>query len=96
MSKQMNSEDMIFNFFKQICDEKDDAKCIAMGNSWIEAMLTNLTKMNENLEVSDKIKYEKDIEKNKEHLINLKNKTSDEWREYATMCMLEITENKNK
>ena len=92
----MNSEDIIFNFFKQICDEKDDTKCIALGNSWIKAMLTNLTKMKDNLEEPDKIKYKEDIEKNKQHLTNLKDKTSTEWREYATLCMAEIIENKKK
>ena len=92
----MNSEDIIFNFFKQICDEKDDTKCIELGKSWIEAMLTNLTKMEVNLEESDKTKYQEDIEKNKKHLINLKDKSSTEWREYATLCMVEIIENKKK
>ena len=70
MDKKMNSEDIIFNFFKQICDEKDDAKCIEIGKSWIEAMLTNLKKMEENLEESDKIKFQEGIEKNKNHLTN--------------------------
>ena len=92
----MNSEDIIFNFFKQICDEKDDTKCIELGKSWIVAMLTNLTKMEVNLEESDKTKYQEDIEKNKKHLINLKDKSSTEWREYATLCMVEIIENKKK
>ena len=96
MNKKMNSEDIIYNFFKQICDEKDDAKCIALGKTWIEAMLTNLVKMKENLEESDKIKHEKDIEKNRQHLANLKDKTSEEWRDYATLCMVEIMENKKK
>ena len=96
MNTQMNSEDIIFNFFKQICDEKNDDKCIALGKSWIKAMLTNLTKMEKNLEESDKIKYQIDIEKNKQHLTNLQDKTSTEWREYATLCMTEIIENKSK
>ena len=92
----MNSEDIIFNFFKQICDEKDDTKCIELGKSWIVAMLTNLKKMEENLEETDKIKYQEGIEKNKKHLTNLKDKTSAEWRQYATLCMVEIIENKKK
>ena len=96
MSEQMNSEDIIFNYFKQISDEKDDSKCIELGKSWIEAMLFNLTKMKENLAESDKIKYDEDIKKNKKHLDNLKDKTSAEWREYATLCMVEIIENKKK
>ena len=66
------------------------------AETWIEAMLTNLAKMKENLEESDKIKHEKDIEKNRQHLANLKDKTSEEWRDYATLCMVEIMENKKK
>ena len=92
----MNSEDIILNFFKQICDEKDDTKCIKLGKSWIEAMLTNLKKMEENLEESNKIKFQEGIEKNKKHLTNLKDKSSAEWREYATLCMVEIIENKKR
>ena len=94
MTKEIKSDDVIFNFFKQICDEKDDAKCVELGNSWIESMKTNLTKMEENLKEVDKIKYIGDIKKNREHLNGLKDKTSAEWREYATLCMIEIMENK--
>jgi hypothetical protein len=96
MTTAIKSDDVIFNFFKQICDEKDDTKCIELGKSWIVAMLTNLKKMEENLEESDKIKHQDGIEKNKKHLTNLKDKTSAEWREYATLCMVEILENKKK
>ena len=35
MKKEIKSDDVIFNFFKQICDEKDDIKCTELGNSWI-------------------------------------------------------------
>jgi hypothetical protein len=28
------------------------------------------------------------------HLNNLKDKSAEEWREYATQCMIEILENK--
>ena len=42
MKKEKKSDDIIFSFFKQICDEKDDNKCVALGNKWIEAMETNL------------------------------------------------------
>ena len=45
MSNAVKTDDVIFNFFKQICDEKDDKKCVELGNSWINAMETNLTKM---------------------------------------------------
>ena len=94
MSEAIKSDDIIFNFFKQICDEKDNKKCIDLGNSWISAMKTNINNMNENLEGVDKIKFKEDIKNNMEHLKNLKNKSSQEWREYATKCMIEILENK--
>ena len=45
MSKEIKADDVIFNFFKQICDEKDDVKCVELGNSWINEMKTNLTNM---------------------------------------------------
>ena len=35
-----------------------------------------------------------DIQSNRDHLNSLKNKTSSEWREYATQCMIEIMNNK--
>ena len=90
MKKQIKADDVIFNFFKQICDEKNDVKCVELGNSWITAMKTNLSKMEENLQEQDKTKYKDDIKKNKRHL----DKTYTEWREYATLCMIEIMENK--
>ena len=94
MTKEIKSDDVIFNFFKQMCDEKNDLKCVKLGNSWIESMKTNLTRMETNLKEVDKIKYIEDIKKNREHLNGLKDKTSAEWREYATLCMIEIMENK--
>ena len=94
MSKAVKTDDIIFNFFKQICDEKDDKKCIELGNSWINAMETNLNKMEINLNDQDKIKYKEDIQNNRNHLNSLKGKDSSEWREYATKCMIEIMENK--
>ena len=94
MSNQIKTDDIIFNFFKQICDEKDDQKCIELGNNWINAMETNLTKMETNLDENDKIKYKKDIQNNRNHLNNLKGKDASEWREYATKCMIEIMDNK--
>ena len=96
MTKEIKSDDVIFNFFKQMCDEKDDLKCVELGNSWIESMKTNLTRMEKNLKEVDKIKYIEDIKKNREHLNGLKDKTSAEWREYATLCMIEIMENKKQ
>ena len=94
MKNSAKTDDIIFNFFKQICDEKDDKKCIELGNSWINAMETNLTKMEQNLNDQDKIKYKEDIQNNRNHLNSLKGKDSSEWREYATKCMIEIMENK--
>ena len=45
MSNSVKTDDVIFNFFKQICDEKDDKKCVELGNSWIRAMEKNLVNM---------------------------------------------------
>ena len=42
MNNSVKIDDIIFNFFKQICDEKDDQKTIELGNNWIKAMETNL------------------------------------------------------
>ena len=94
MNTTIKTDDIIFNFFKQICDEKDDKKCIELGNNWISAMEANLTKMESNLEEKDKIKHKDDIQKNRDHLNSLKGKNSSEWREYATRCMIEIIDNK--
>ena len=94
MGNSIKTDDIIFNFFKQICDEKDDKKCVELGNNWIEAMEKNILNMEKNLNEEDKIKYKKDIENNKKHLEILKNRSSKEWREYATKCMIEIMENK--
>ncbi len=94
MNNQVKTDDVIFNFFKQICDEKDDKKCVELGNNWINAMETNLAKMEANLEEKDRIKHKNDIQNNRDHLNSLKGKTSSEWREYATKCMIEIMDNK--
>ena len=94
MSNSVKTDDVIFNFFKQICDEKDDQKCIELGNNWIKAMETNLANMEANLEEKDKIKHKEDIQNYRNHLNGLKNKNSAEWREYATKCMIEIMDNK--
>ena len=96
MSKEIKSDDIIFNFFKQICDEKNDNKCVELGNSWIAAMETNLNNIEANLEETDKIKHKENIENNKQHLNSLKDKKAEEWREYATQCLVEILDNKNK
>ena len=94
MKNTVKTDDIIFSFFKQICDEKDDKKCIELGNSWINAMETNLNKMELNLNDQDKIKYKEDIQNNRNHLNSLKGKDSSEWREYAIKCMIEIMDNK--
>ena len=94
MNNSVKTDDVIFNFFKQICDEKDDQKCIELGNSWIEAMEKNLNNMEQNLNEEDRIKHQKDIQNNRDHLNSLKGKDSYQWREYATKCMIEIMENK--
>ena len=96
MSNSVKTDDVIFNFFKQICDEKDDQKCVELGNNWIKAMKTNLSTMEANLDEKDKIKHKEDIQNNRNHLNSLKDKNSSEWREYATKCMIEIMENKTK
>ena len=94
MNNSVKTDDVIFNFFKQICDEKDDKKCVELGNNWINAMETNLAKMEANLNEKDKIKHKNDIQNNRDHLNSLKEKNSSEWREYATKCMIEILDNK--
>ena len=94
MNKPIKTDDVIFNFFKQICDEKNDEKCVELGNNWIKAMETNLTSMEENLDEKDKIKHKEDIQNNRNHLDSLKGKSSAEWKEYATKCMIEIMDNK--
>ena len=96
MKKEIKVDDVIFNFFKQICDEKNNDKCVELGNNWITAMENNLTNMEVNLDEADKIKHKKNIENNKNHLNGLKGKNSEEWREYATQCMVEILDNKSK
>ena len=51
MNTSVKTDDVIFNFFKQICDEKDDQKCVELGKEWIKAMETNLSSMEERLVV---------------------------------------------
>ena len=94
MNTSVNTDDVIFNFFKQICDEKDELKCVELGNSWIKAMETNLSNMEANLDEKDRIKHKEDIQNNRDHLNGLKGKTSAEWKEYATKCMIEIMDSK--
>ena len=96
MKKEIKADDVIFNFFKQICDEKDDSKCVELGNTWINSMENNLSNMEANLEDSDKIKHKENIENNRVHLNSLKNKRASEWREYATQCMVEIMDKKTQ
>ena len=94
MNNSIKTDDAIFNFFKQICDEKDDQKCLELGKNWIHAMETNLSNMEANLDGADKLKHKDDIQSNRDHLDSLKIKSSSEWREYATQCMVEILNNK--
>tara|TARA_B110001450_G_C17227208_1_gene321942 strand:- start:6 stop:299 length:294 start_codon:yes stop_codon:yes gene_type:complete len=96
MSDSVRTDDVIFNFFKQICDEKDDEKCVELGNSWINAMEVNLKNMESNLDEKEKIIHIKNIQNNRDHLKSLKGKNSSEWREYATKCMIEIMDNKTQ
>ena len=94
MNTSIKSDDVIFNFFKQICDEKDDERCVELGKNWINAMEKNLNNMEANLDKKDKLKHKQDIQNNRNHLNSLKDKNSSEWREYATKCMIEIMDNK--
>ncbi len=96
MSESIKTDDVIFNFFKQICDEKDERKCVELGNSWINAMETNLDALEANLSEVDILKHKKDIQDNRGHLNRLKNRSSSEWKEYATQCMIEIMAHKNQ
>ena len=96
MNNSVKNDEVIFNFFKEICDEKDDIKCVELGKSWINAMETNLASMESNLNGADKLKHQDDIQSNRDHLNSLKNKSSQEWRDYATQCMVEILNNKDK
>ena len=93
MKTEIKSDDIIFNFFKQICDEKDDIKCVKLGKNWIHAMETNIANIEVNLDEDVLIKHKEGIQKNKEHLNSLKNNNPSEWRDYATKCMIEIMEN---
>ena len=94
MNNSIKTDEVILNFFKQICDEKDDEKCVGLGKSWIHAMETNLSSIEENLNGADKLKHKDDIQSNRDHLNSLKSKNSSEWREYATQCMVEIMNDK--
>ena len=57
-------------------------------------MEKNLKSMEESLDNKDKIKFLEDIKNNRDHLNSLKGKSSKQWREYATKCMIEIMDNK--
>ena len=96
MNTSVNTDDVIFNFFKQICDEKNDEKCVDLGKEWINAMETNLSEIEKNLNGAEKLKHKDDIQSNRDHLSSLKNKNSSEWREYATQCMIEIMKHKSE
>ena len=96
MNTSIKTDDVIFNFFKQICDEKDDIKCLELGTNWISAMETNIDNMEAKLTETEKMKHKESIQKNRNHLNSLKEKNSSEWREYATQCMIEIMDNKTQ
>ena len=96
MNTAIKTDDVIFSFFKQICDEKEDNKCLELGKNWIIAMESNLASLEANLNGADKLKHKDDIQSNRDHHNKLKNKSSSEWREYATKCMIEIMDNKNQ
>ena len=96
MNTSIKNDDVIFNFFKQICDEKNDVKCLELGKNWIQAMETNLSNMEANLNGADKLKHKDEIQSNRNHLNSLKVKNSSEWREYATQCMIEIMNHKGQ
>ena len=96
MRNSIKTDDVIFSFFKQICDEKDDNKCLELGKNWINAMESNLASLEANLNGAEKLKHKDDIQSNRDHLNKLKNKNSSEWREYATQCLIEIMDNKNQ
>jgi len=32
MNNEIKADDVIFNFFQQICDEKDDKECVKIAN----------------------------------------------------------------
>ena len=83
MNNSIKTDDVIFSFFKQISDEKDDNKCLELGKNWIIAMESNLASLEANLNGADKLKHKDDIQSNRDHLNKLKNKSSSEWREYA-------------
>jgi len=96
MSNEIKADDVIFNFFQQICDESNDKKCVELGSGWVNAMEKNLNNIEKKLEETDKVKHQKNIDSNKQHLDSLKEKTASEWRKYATQCMIEILDNKTK
>jgi len=96
MSKSIQNDDVIFNFFKQICDEKDEKKCLELGENWINAMETNLDNIEINLEEVDKVNHKENIKNNRNHLNSLKGKNASDWRDYATQCMVEIMNNKTQ
>ena len=96
MNSSVKTDDVIFNFFKQICDEKDDQKCVELGKSWVKAMESNLSNMEANLDGANKLKHKDDIQSNRDHLDSLKTKTASEWRDYETQCRVEIRRHKDK
>ena len=81
MKTEIKFDDIIFNFFKQICDEKDDIKCVKLRKNWIHAMETNIANIEVNLDEDDLIKHKEGIQKNKEHLNSLRKTQGTLWDE---------------
>ena len=96
MNKEIKADDVILISLNKFVMRKNDDKCVELGNSWINAMKTNLTNMEKNLDEADKAKHQENIDSNMNHLNNLKDKSAEEWREYATQCMVEILDHKSK
>ncbi len=67
-----------------------------LGKVGLKPWKINLSNMEANLDGADKLKHKDDIQSNRDHLDSLKTKTSSEWRDYATQCMVEILSHKDK
>ena len=66
MNKEIKADDVIFNFFKQICEEKDAVKSVELGTSWITPMKTPLTNREKNLANAENAKHQ-ELEQQKDH-----------------------------
>lgn len=59
-------------------------------------MKINLSKLEEKLRSTDKLKHKDNIQSNRDHLRSLKNKTSIKWKDYVTRYMIDILNSKRK